>query len=323
MRVTRIVVVLLLAVAFVAPAVHGQIAVPGAEKDTLSLLTTGGSVDFEFTQGKIGLSVLKELSCGGLAGADLEACKASPDRNHWDLTARLAVAAKDGKRTLFAGGELTPGFELSGAANHYWEKSGGGYTSLYFPLAAKFVEAPTATFTNGAAVLKDGTTKSLATGVGIVRAPSESKAFGISLGVQRNWGSPALQKTRQVCAVGRTGTDADGKVVTGAKCSDRYVEPLVDETVWQPRIEAVFHFPRGKGTSLGFVSSLSGSKRTGSHMAYNFVLGPTLHPAGKPQLVSIALLASLSDFTDANDRDLSFGDKFAVKAFVAIPLTGF
>lgn len=74
MRVTQMVVVLL-AAGFVAPAVHGQIAVPGAEKDTLSLLTTGGSVDFEFTQGKIGLSILRELTCGGRAGAELEACK--------------------------------------------------------------------------------------------------------------------------------------------------------------------------------------------------------------------------------------------------------
>ena len=54
--------------------------------------------------------------------------------------------------------------------------------------------------------------------------------------------------------------------------------------------------------------------------AFNFVVGPTVHPPKHPRDVLVGMLATFTDFTDANNRNLTRKDIFSVQLFLAMPI---
>lgn len=309
----------LLALMSAAPSAVAQISIPGADGQAIGVLSGQNSVNVDIAQAKLGVTALWTFNRGSAASA-VEAV----NRDHIDLSLRFAASAKDGARSILSGGRVTPGLEAGGSLSYVWERPQGGYTAIYVPLLSRLVEANAVTFDNAQARLVDGATKSLGTGLGLIVAPTESVVFGASMNLQRNWDSPGQARPKQVCTLSSAGVDAAGATVSASQCAERFVGPFIDETVWSPRVESVIHFAGDSAKpSVGLLASLSGAKRTGADMSFSAAVGPTLHPKGRPRETLVAMLLSLSDFSDANQTGRTLRDMFAIKLFLAVPLTGF
>jgi hypothetical protein len=71
------------------------------------------------------------------------------------------------------------------------------------------------------------------------------------------------------------------------------------------------------------MGSFNVSARTATSPVLNVAFGPTLHPKGVRHKVLLAIVFGISDMTDAGDKGKTLRDKFGVKLYFGVPLTGF
>lgn len=325
----------ILAVALTASTARAQVTLPGAGGGTTTLLSSGSAFTVEVAESKLGLGYRREFrtytDCNKLPPAEQPACirngMAIENGNRWYLEWNGALAAEKGKRSLLAGGELTPGVEAAVAFGRTGEGGDGGYLNPYLSLSAGARALDVAEPTGSAPtayILGSETERTLAFGGGLNIFPSENWGIGISLRAQRAWYSPGNARPKQVCTQRASGVDTSGVPVTVADCQNRYIAPLGTVESLDPRLEALYNFNRKAGAeSLGLVGSLSARLREDGRPTWNAAFGPVLHPAGAPHKARAAVLVVAEDFTDSRDQSLELKDIVSVRLFVAIPLTGF
>lgn len=321
-----------------ASTATAQLTIPAGGDGKITVLGAGQAVTMDMTQSALGLSYSSETWA-----RSEQHCRQIPDpaarqkcaedyvrnqltggrRSYFEFAASLA--AEKGKRKLFSGGNLTPGLEVT-ATRGIELQAGVGHHQFYFAptLEVTAVDVAEATAT-GAWKMETRAHTSVGSWLGYNVAFSQSNELGVAVKGTRELSTPGKLKPVQVCVQQSTGTDEEGKPATAAACSDRIVGELSDSWAGQLRADYVRHFARRvSAASFGFVIGGASNLQEGLKPSYSLSLGPTLHRVGSPGQVLAAALLSVTDLTDANDRDLDFWkDQFALTLYLGIPLTAF
>src|SRR5262245_54805015 len=125
------------ALIFDARAAVAQLDMPGAGSGSFSVITGGSSVTFDAAESKLGINWATtshntaRQDCSSLPPAEQAPCmQRNSLRSKRFIQVNTAVSAQKGKRTLFAKGDLTPGFDAGFVIGRDFEHAEGA-TSPY------------------------------------------------------------------------------------------------------------------------------------------------------------------------------------------------
>ena len=244
---------------------------------------------------------------------------------------KLTIPITDGTSAFYSGGSFTPGI---GAAYEYiWNNNEFSNTTKYYFLRAgyniKQNKFGRVLPSDSIVVDKRFTnTFTLAGGVQIVGSDRKNKGtdnfiVGLSLNAQYHIEPTVDLKTSEYSIYSRVALN--GVVHRNEKAYNARQEdffaliPKIDIawTPWMPRGED------GKeiGTRFGLISSTSTRyNATSGKFAWNFGIGPSLHPKWSTSNVIATVQAEFIDFTNSAGGK-KFDDIFAINFYVGIPLS--
>jgi hypothetical protein len=338
--------VLLIGLVGIADSSYAQLAIPGAGDDKFGLLLGGKSITVSTGEAKLGFNwtndphLTADDDCKQFMRGTPEytACiLASVDKSQNFVDINIGITGEKGKRSLFSGGHITPGMEFGITATRRFEKKSsnhGGFTDLYGGFVASTKPLTVATIgPDQSSSMDDGVEKVLGGNAGVNFFMRENFGVGFGASVKRGFSTPGVQKAASVCEVKASGINENGHPIQITDCNDGYVGPLPDQWVESFRIDVMRIFTRVKTdpatkknsavVTVGLIGSFNVSHRSDTPAIYNIAFGPTLHPKGVPHKVLLATVFGFSDITDAQDKGKTLRDKFGVKVYFGVPLTGF
>ena len=259
--------------------------------------------------------------------------------NHREVSGTVSFSAQKGKRALFDKGQFTPGVDIQPGFAWFWEDrqtastidcngpdgphGSHGYSALYLGFAGSIVGNDTALVpAAGVATLDTQSAKSAAITAAFNRSFGHGRLLGVSASLGKDANSPGDDDPLQVCVQQSAGVDKDGHVVSVADCKDRYLGPLHDFTTIKSRIDFSMKIPgvnRKAGPGVGVYTSLSTVSQTDLNTVFNFAIGPTIHPKGKPRELIGAFLIEARDFSNANGKHPTVKERWSARLYAALP----
>jgi hypothetical protein len=255
--------------------------------------------------------------------------------NHQEFAANLSFSAQKGKRALFDKGQFTPGVDLEPGYAFFWEdaipdckKVGDidaphGYNALYIGVVQSIVGNDVALFSaTGVATLETESTKSTSVNVAFNRYFGRGRIIGLSAQAGKEWTSPGDDDPLQTCVQTNSGVDENGKPVTASDCKNRFIGPLQDLRTLKTRVDYLMKIRpiawKDK-PQIGLYTTLSTVSQSGLNTVFNFAVGPTLHPKGKPGQLLGAFLIEARDFSNANGKHPKVKDRWSARLYATLP----
>jgi hypothetical protein len=307
-----------------------QLAIPGAKEGEVSVLRNATSVFVDVSDSKVGLAYnadpfTRTFDCR--AETDARECtKRELERRlnapQWFLDGSVSVSGKEGKGSLFSGGTFNPEIQLSFSVDRTTRLPTEGLRHFHFyagpTLSIKQIKA--AVERAGVFELKDES--NLATGyqVGVISWMSETVRIGLSHSGAFAWNNPGDREPSQVCVESKQGLDSSGNPVTISECAERQIGPLPNEFVTQTRLDFVNHFGSARRESFSVAGGVGVSSEPGVSAKWNVTLGPVLHPRGRPYHSLLAVLLTVPDLTDVENKNKTIAEKLKLTMFLGIPI---
>jgi hypothetical protein len=325
-----------------AGSAASQVLLTGAEKGEIGFIRTDNAIFVSVTGAKLGISVVADptpprgrANCLSVPEEQQSECledlldEALVQGDYLDLT--FAISAKEGRRSLFAGGEITPGILASVMYNSMHNLDHGqaagvpGTESLNvvsWGIGPNIAWKSIDTWEEQGDIVELNDESSVALGIEAGVAWTRPRyELGLSFGGARRWNSTGLDKPSNVCVESRSEVDAEGDPVVISRCSERYAGPLSEDTITETRLDIGYRLANAMSTSVSIVGGGSLNTLSDADPYWSFRFGPVVHPARSPHQTLFAVLATFTDITDANDRDLRFfKDIFSIQLYLGIPL---
>ena len=233
------------------------------------------------------------------------------------------VSAHKGKRDLFSGGDVTPGYDVAVTVGHTRERDDAlGYHQGFLRFAYDSARRKTVEGAESDVFKIDSLSgHSGGVGVGYNFGFSEDIVWGVSVSAEHHWKSVEGEREKQVCVGELSGVNEDGADVQVVTCSLRFVGPLKHEWVGQVRSDFSWNIRSlGDGAAtLGLLAAASVDLAADKKSAVNLSVGPSFHRPGDPDQVVFAVLLEGVDVGNRRGKSPRPTDVLRLRMYVGVP----
>ncbi len=319
------------AATFHPTALLAQAAFEAAKGEITVISSRPLALTADFSQSGIALDLMREYDVGE---DDLAEHRFS---NQIVVTGHLGVAANKGKRSLFSGGNFTPGYDVDVAAAYVIERASecfdrlpdgscrrsrrGGYYGPVLQISHESTSRSIADNAGATVALDDVEERTNEIAVGWRWAPSERHVFALAGGRRWTTNSTELLDERQVCVTESTGAEADGTPVVVADCKSRHVGTVSDMEAWNARLDylAALRVSADK-PGFGLVGSYSWTQLDHRPASNSVAFGPVLLAENTARQAYGGLFVVFEDFGSLSELLKDAADLFSFRLYVSVDL---